>query len=397
MQSTRPLKRWVFASAVLAIACGALRLSAPDRSQVPRFRSMPGVPWRITPRYDLPEIATGDELVAVLARVQPPCQVNTNNWVHALRLWGTQATFDDPARPSGRQLREFLTDDRVLRHWAGSETPPLIFRGRHGWEVRSYDRDDPAASTASVHPDDLLATLGETQTPLGYPLVLREGQITVGQMLDDTLGRYHTNQMEFEWSAISYARYVFPQSRWVNDYGQTIRLNDLLDELIDLPPRQGVCSGTHRLEALVVLLGAAEQAGGLSPRQYDRIYQHLKQISGRLIASQHVEGYWNKSWSTGEAPATDDSPLAERILATGHHLEWLALAPDAVLPPRETILRAGRWLVRAMLEVDDEVIAKEYGPFSHGARALCLWRCAEPQAVWSSRAGAGSIATTDGD
>ena len=53
-------------------------------------------------------------------------------------------------------------------------------------------------------------------------------------------------------------------------------------------------------------------------------------------------------------------------------------------PPRETIVRAGQWLVRAMLEVDDETLQTEFGPFSHAARALCLWRGAEPWAVWQA-------------
>ena len=102
-----------------------------------------------------------------------------------------------------------------------------------------------------------------------------------------------------------------------------------------------------------------------------------------LTQSQHADGYWTRNWPDAEA-ARDDagSSIADRILVTGHQLEWLALAPPDVLPPRETLVRAAQWLSRATVEVDEETLERSFGPFTHAARALCLWRSRDPFEIW---------------
>ena len=74
--------------------------------------------------------------------------------------------------------------------------------------------------------------------------------------------------------------------------------------------------------------------------------------------------------------------MHDKLLVTGHQLEWLALAPEQVQPPRETIVRAGQWITRTLLEIDQKELVETYGPYSHAARALCLWRSVEPMEAW---------------
>lgn len=386
------VNKWLIPTAVVALACVAYRavcvqwppaaVPAPSAAA----QSRPHGPLKTTPRYDLKQAVSDEQLAGVLRRMIPRREpVNTNNLVHALRMWGPVVEFDHTDAVSGGQMLAYFLDDHAFRSLAGENALPLYVRTERGVEIRSYDADDRHAATGSVHPDDLLATLAECGVTVDTPLVLRDGQATVGQLLDTSLGRFHEHQFEYEWSLISYARYVFPQPRFRNRFGQTLAVKQILDELIEHPARHGVCAGTHRLEALVVLDQAHEQTPGLTAAQVKRIHQHLQETSATLAQSQHLTGYWTKRWPEGiEGAADDKAPLAERILATGHHLEWMALAPPELLPPRECIVRAAQWLTRAMLEVDDATVALEYGPFSHGARALCLWRGCEPQAVWQS-------------
>jgi hypothetical protein len=63
-------------------------------------------------------------------------------------------------------------------------------------------------------------------------------------------------------------------------------------------------------------------------------------------------------------------------------LEWLALAPEEVQPPRETVVRGAQWLARALVEMDEQDLLEAYGPYSHAARALCLWRGVDPFEFW---------------
>lgn len=383
MPTTQTLVRWFFPVLLLGVALVLVRLGVGSRAEHPVAPSR-NEPWRITPRYQEPRVATDEQLTAVLNRVQPPVNpVTTNNLVHALRLWGPRADFGNAKIPTGAEMLNYFLDDAEFRRWAGAKTPPLFYRGKDGLNVRSYDDQATHRETSSYHIDDLLATLAESGTPLTAPLKLRGEQATVGDLLRDSLTRFHLERWEYEWSAISYARYVFPQREWRNKYGAEIDLAGLVHELISHPLDAGPCNGTHRLEALVVLYRADEEAKALPPGVKRRIVNHLKRVSDLLVAAQTRDGYWTRKWPAGAAANADDkATLHDQLLVTGHQLEWLALAPEEVQPPRETIVRAGQWLVKTLTEIDEKTLLEAYGPYTHAARALCLWRSVEPYDAW---------------
>jgi hypothetical protein len=371
---------------VVFAALVAYRLIAggPPDGEIVSPRNEPLV---IAPRYDDPRVVTDEQVTAVLERVAPPAApVSTNNFVHGLRLWGPEADFHDPQIPTGQQLRDYFLDDAEFRRFAGQKAPPLFFRGTNGIEVRSFDDRLTDRATSSYHTDDLLATLAETGTPLDAPLRMREGEAHVSDLLQTSLRRFHPEQLEYEWTAIAYARYVFPQREWRNKYGQRIDVDVLVDEILGHPLELGPCNGLHRLEALAVLYRADEQVHALKPRTKMKILVQMKRVSRLLTEAQTAEGYWTRQWPQGSTAAVvgkENLPSQhDKLLVTGHHLEWLALAPEEVQPPRETIVRAGQWLARTLVEMDEKDLLDAYGPYTHAARALCLWRSAEPYEVW---------------
>jgi len=344
-------------------------------------------PWTIAARFDEPRVVTDEQLAAVLDRVKPPVQpLKTNNMVHALRLWGLSADFHDPRIPTGRQMQAYLLDDRVFRQYAGERTPPIFSRDKAGLTVRSFDDALTNRDTSSYHADDLLATLAEVGTPLDTPLHLRDGEATLGELLNDSLRRFHLDRLEYEWAIISYARCVFPQKQFKNLWGDRMNVDQLVEEAVAPALELGPCNGLHRLEALAVLHRADEQAHALRPGTKLKILSHLKRVSDLLAASQTAEGYWTRQWPQGAAAAVPTKDQAgdvyDRILVTGHQLEWLALAPEEVQPPRETIVRAGQWLARTLLELDQKDLEAAYGPYTHAARALALWRNRDPYQAW---------------
>lgn len=379
--------RFTLPPLVVLAALAAMRLviHAVEQCRQPPRRNVPLV---IGPRYDDPRVVTDEQLADVLDRVQPPAgPPKTNDLVHALRLWGGAADFSNPAVPTGREMREYLLDDRVLRHMAGDRTPPIFYRDARGIAVRSFDDGPNHRDTSSYHADDLLATLAESGTPLDAPLHLREGSTTVGQLLDDSLARFHLDRLEYEWAMISYARYVFPQPSFRNAWGERITADQLVDEAIGPPLELGPCNGLHRLEALAVLYRADEQCEALSQRTRAKILAHMRRVSRLLTGAQTGDGCWTRQWPQGAAARSAtaaEGDVYDRILVTGHHLEWLALAPQEVQPPRETVVRAGQWLARTLLELDERAIRQAYGPYTHAARALALWRSKDPYAIWES-------------
>jgi hypothetical protein len=339
-------------------------------------------PLTIASRFNDPRVVTDEQLRAVLARVTPPVDpVTTNNFVHALRLWGEKSKFKNAGLPSGENLRDYFLDDATFRRWAGENAPPLFYRDAAGVQVRSFDERTTDRATSSYHAADLIATLAETGVPLNTPLRLREGETTVRELLETTLRQGHLDQLEYEWLAIAYARYVFPQRSWKNKYGEEIDVNDLVNELIGHPPGLGPCNGLHRLEALAVLYRADETEQVLRPQTKLKILHTLKRTSVLLAAAQTSDGYWTRQWPAGAAAAQpgekNPASLHDKLLVTGHHLEWLALAPDEVQPPRETVIRAAQWLARTLVEMDQKDLIEAYGPYTHAARALCLWRSVE--------------------
>ncbi|WP_425618635.1 hypothetical protein NA78x_002344 [Anatilimnocola sp. NA78] len=345
-------------------------------------------PWAITPSQVEPRVATDEQLVAVLDRVKPPAakESMTNNFVHALRLWGNQADFHDPKVPTGNDLQLYFLDDQVFRKFAGEKALPLFYYGRDGLDVRSFDEKIQHRASSSYHIDDLLATFAETGLPLSTPIKLRDGdEATIGELLNDSLKRFHLERMEYEWTAIVYARYAFPLRQWKNKYGSRIDTNALVKELIAAPLDHGPCNGLHRLEALAVLYRIDEEAKVLPPTTRRAMLQYMKRVSDLLVASQNADGSWNRKWPTGAAAQQETkATLHDNLLVTGHQLEWLAYAPDEVQPPRETIVRASQWLVRTLTEMDEKDLVGAYGPYTHAARALSLWRNVEPYAAWQA-------------
>ena len=380
------ISRWMLPTLIVVAALGVYRLVVVTPGR-PAIVLTHNEPVTIGPRYDDPRVVTDEQLAAVLERVKPPtAPVTTNNFVHALRLWGPAADFGDPAIPTGRELRDYFLDNATVRRYAGDKTPPLFFHGSNGIEVRSYDDSVTDRDTSSFHTDDLLATLAESGLPLDTPLHLADGEARIEDLLRTALTRFHLEQLEYEWTAIAYARYVFPQREWRNKYGEKINVDQLVDEIVSHPPDLGPCNGLHRLEALAVLNRADEQYRVLSRTTKRKMLLYMKRSSLALAAAQSPEGYWTRQWPQGTAAATftkETAPtLHDKLLVTGHHLEWLALAPDEVQPPREHVVRAGQWLARTLVELDEKELLNAYGPYTHAARALCLWRSAEPQAAW---------------
>jgi hypothetical protein len=348
------------------------------------------VPWVVTPEHNEPRIATDEQLHAVLQRMLPTAEpVNTNTFVHALRLWGVEAEFNDPKVLSGKQLREYFLNDQYFQQLAGAEAPPVFVSGSDGVRARDFDENYPQRFTSSYHNDDLLATFAETGTPLDTPLMMRDRQTTVGQLLTDSMRRFHPARHEFEWSVISYLRYLYPHKEWRNKYGDKLDIAKMT-QMCTGRMGQGPCRGQHRFEALVLLIRIDDQAHALSPKTRQAILAYMKAASERLVAAQAPDGSWSARWIEGAAAkaSADDSnaekkiPLHEKLLVTGHTLEWLALAPEEVQPPRETIVRAGQWLCNTIVGIDQKDLATSYGPYSHAARALCLWRGKEAFPMW---------------
>jgi hypothetical protein len=154
-----------------------------------------------------------------------------------------------------------------------------------------------------------------------------------------------------------------------------------------------VCAANHRLSDLVLFLRVDQREGGriLSPATRERIRAFLMNATQRLVEHQHADGFWDQDWADAvparsERVLDQDHPFDFRIIATGHALEWWAMAPAEFHPPRHVLAKAGQWLVRTVDALSEDEIRRNYTFLSHVGRALSVWRGRRPVDVLQEHA-----------
>jgi len=344
---------------------------------LPQIRLQPRM---ITPRYDRPEVVSDEQLKAVLLKLRPKLagrEPKINHVDHALRFWGVEATFSESEYLSGAQMRGLLTDHRVFAEVWGETARPLLISTPRGIQVRTREGN----ATAS-HTDHTLAGLGEVGTPADFPIRTISGDATLAELVHASLATFSLNQGEYEWSTLIQALYLVKLDGWRTTEGQRVDFDLLSERLMREAPKQGVCFGNHRLYTLAALLQIDESEPLLSRNMRQRTISHLQTTTAALVRNQHAYGYWDGNWATKAASSGEDlSELGNRILATGHALEWWAIAPPEVQPPRETLIRAGQWLTRTIESLDHATVEQSYTYLTHAGRALALWRNTTPAQI----------------
>lgn len=276
-------------------------------------------------------------------------------------------------------MRRLLVDHARFVEVYGPETDPFLLDA--GDRVRVRVQEGPATSS---HYDHTLASLAEVGTPLDFSIVTPTRQTTMRALWLGAFRDFSLNQVEYEWSALAFALYMPTRESWNTSEGQQISFDRLAERILrqDLP--QGVCFANHRLHALVMMLRLDEQQPLLSPAMRSQLVDYLRDVTETLVRNQHPDGFWDRHWPH-HSPPTSESPqeedFASQFIATSHPMEWWALAPAELHPPRQVLIAAGQWMVRAVEGLSQEEVIEYYPFLSHGARALALWRNQEPWQV----------------
>lgn len=341
-------------------------------------------PHQVTLAYDLPQAITDDQLLEVLHALRPRLnhpKPKINYVDHALRFWGPSATFNDPACLSGTEMFRILADQKTFHERWGIDEPAFVRWGEFGPEFRTGD-----GNASASHVDHTLGTWAEIGAPLDQTIQFAtadgptgEGRkTTLREMLSAALHGFRLNQLEYEWTTVAAASYASGPTFFISQDGEQVTFDLLAERLMRQRLSQGVCFGNHRLYSLALLLQFDEQVGLFQQSETRAaVIEHLHEATARLVHSQAEGGYWDKNWPDPNLPVADDilsGPQARRLLATGHALEWWAIAPAEVHPPRETIIRAAQYLVHEVRSMEPDTITDNYTFLTHVGRALSLWR-----------------------
>ena len=373
---------------ILPMIIGVLTLSASTVNNRPMMPALNENPRAVRPLHDYNFVISDQQLNDVLYQLRPkfaPDKPPKTNYVdHALRFWGTKIEFNDQSL-DGNELRELLVNHNAFAKAWGDNEPPLLTVADNGIAVRTQQ----GRSTVS-HVDHLLGSLAEVGTPLSYPITAANVEGRLFDMVSDAVMNFSLNQREYEWTTLALAFYAADRSPWYSPEGQEINYDFLAKRIMRETQPDGVCYGQHRLYTLTMLLriddqmrrqaksrsGAPEMAGLISPETHSAIMDYLGDMTRRAYRNQSTQGWWDGNWPNLKAPVPDPGTdsTSRKVLATGHMLEWWAMAPSELHPPRETIVRAAQWLSRTIIEMNPERIERNYTFLTHAGRALALWR-----------------------
>lgn len=384
---------WLFLLGQLLVLAALAALGLGGSREFQRVWQLPPLrdePLSLQPLYNYDVVVTDEQLRRAVLRLRPRLEgakTMIANVDHALRFCGAAAQFEDPEFASGTELRRLLTDHRRFVELYGPEQPPLLIDKGPGVGVRVKE-----GLASSSHTDHTAACLADAGTPLTFPVITPQGEKTYRDMVEQALRDFDINQDEYEWTAKLCMAFLPPTLRWRTKDGQSLSFDRLADRILRDPLPHGVCWGSHRLFALAGLLRVDEQLPLLSADTRQRIYEFLDDATRRLVQHQHRDGFWNDRWATATPASREPTPrdgdqLGDRILVTGHALEWWASAPEQVHPPRPVLALAGQWLVRTLDGMSDEEVQQNYAFLSHAVRALALWRGCEPADILRETSG----------
>ena len=344
-------------------------------------------PIVVEPLYDRPDIFSDEDLAAVLRQVQPrfPAhRLRPNHVEHALRTWHADATFGDPKVMSGAAMRDFLLDyGKFMESWKHEdEFVPLLESRDTGVYVNWGD--DPGAS---VHHDHTLACITEARVPLSQA-VRSPGRpkATLRDVVEQALYDFQLDERETEWSAMAFGFWLPPTKSWTNGAGRILNFDLIAKRQLRGHKRFGVCGGTHRVYSLMALWRIDKEMHDiLSDDVADEVAAHLKYIGRSLSHTQFPDGHIPYNWPD-EAEAIsnpDEYPAYRDVISTGHHLEWLAIAPEEFHPEDpEVIPKAAKWIIENTTSKTREQILQNYTFYSHVGNALALWRKTRPADFW---------------
>lgn len=348
------------------------------RIDVPREQALV-----IAPLYDDAEVVSDDELAAVLWKVQPrfsKSQLKPNYVEHALRTWWIKAQFADPEVMSGEAMKDYLVDHgKYLASW-GDKVEPLLQDYNDGVSIRWGKSEG-----ASVHHDHWLACLTEAGIGIDEPVFTptHRGR-TIRDVVQRAMRDFRVDEIETEWTSLALGLWLAPQKSWVNRDGREVSFDLLAQRLMRGERSLGVCSGTHRVYSLMALIRLDDEFQILSADARAEVWKYLEGVRDAITASQFPDGHWPSNWPQGAAALTNPNKDEDykQVIATGHHLEWLAIAPRELHPPRDQILKAADWLIRTTREQSTSEILQRYTFFSHVGNALALWRNTHPADFW---------------
>lgn len=269
----------------------------------------------------------------------------------------------------GTRMLSILTSNRVEALYL--PTMPMLYQDPAG-SVRIAHLGEEDAEN---HPNQVLASCASLG--LRGDQRLRSGQVSasIAELVSTARDDFNFAG-ETEWTILALARYAPTPSTWKNRWGETFSFDSIATHYLGRDFGRGPCAGTHALQVLAVLLRVNATRPILTDRVKERVRERLAAAIRLLDLHQRSWGYWAPDWPLLLADPSSESSDGEFyresdfVLVTGHHLDWLRLAPEGLAISDGSRRRALAWCEDVLDRTTPEAIDRDFCPYSHCFRAL---------------------------
>lgn len=363
---------------------------AAQGAKVSRIVRCREYPFQARPVPGLAHLLSERDVVEVLnAAVPSTYRPSVGTLLHELKLWGPAFAFQKNMYGfwrTGAYVVETLLHDKLCVERTTFRDGSFLIESPYGVRVELLGVGADVNGRAEAHFGQLLKALGQANVASQTPVIPSSGRAsTIDDLFQDAVLRYsHDHEPEFFACALAHWQ---SQAQWSNEFGEVFDFDQITNRLLDLPEGNGACAGCHVPYALVYILRLDEQQQVLSPEVRDAAMSRVKVIARMLEQRASPSGGWDKSWSGARAPSETSfgDALLDRLMVTGHHLEWIALAPTTLRPSHVAIGKSVNAIVADVKEFRSRGTPhwKTYPLITHAARAVSLIRCEDPFVLWN--------------
>lgn len=297
-------------------------------------------------------------------RTAPAVPGYTTTVCHILRMHH-DSQFGRALFPNTKQCMQLLTDSNHTRQRLKGT---LLLETAHGLRYKPGWKDK--WNKGESHADYVLATFAQIGVPLSKPIRHAGTQYEVRDLLNDTVAGFSLDQPEIAWTAISLALYRAEAGSWQNSDGQTFTFDQLAKELLSRDLDKASCGGTHLLHAMSLLLRADAKTSCLGADVRKELRMTLAGTVKTATQTQADQGYWAPDWQNPGDTPSDGEEKDDRLLITGHAVEWMIYLPTKLQPGKQVYRRAANWLRTELADTPRQLTASEYCHYTHALRSL---------------------------
>ncbi|QDU49320.1 hypothetical protein [Gimesia panareensis] len=230
----------------------------------------------------------------------------------------------------------------------------------------------------SEHRDQTLCTLAELDVPLNCTIETREGSLPVADLLTTSISEFHLDQKEISWTVSAFASYLPPQTGWWNRYGEEYSFDTVVQEMMGRKLNRESCRGLHQVMALTKILRIDRKGTILAPEVREALNAYLHGKLAEAVESQLEDGSWPPLWSrSGFSDVYEYTPEdsnVNRVLVTGHMLEWFHMLPKDIKPPIDVVQAGSLWVLDNLRSVPEETVNNHFCPYTHAVLSLYIAR-----------------------